>query len=94
MLTPDMIWEDIHLGDELEAQGNHCGAFHKYCRAETAFDSEEEAECIIGDPEAFEKAIDAARLRRQRVWNHLTDNQKREVASLLDKYRGYAKKDI
>lgn len=91
MLTPDMIWEDICHGDELEAKGDYYGAYHKFCYAETAFDREEEPIDLIGDDKTFYKVTKAARLRRTRVWEKLTEFQKSEVANLLDDYRGFIK---
>ena len=92
MLTPEMIWEDIRTGDDFRSKGDYYNAYRLYCCAETAFDREEEAMCLIGDPYDFEKATSAASLRRQRVWELLTADEQQGVSGMLDEYRGFIKK--
>ena len=84
MLTPDMILEDIQRGIGLVLKGNYFHAYKLFCQAETAYDREEEVYDLIGRPKAFIRARNKAKMYRMNAWKHLTDEEKKEAANLLD----------
>ena len=94
MLTPEMIMDEVHYGQELEAKGELFLAYWVYWYAETSFDREDDAMCLIGTPGDFLEAQLEAGWNRHRVWKLLTEEEKNYARqgvnpfSLLPKYEG------
>lgn len=79
MLSPDMILEDVLYGEELEAKKEYYKAYWVYMYAESAFEREDEAMCLIGTRAEFADAEIQASIHRSRVWKHLTEEEKTKV---------------
>ena len=94
MLTPDMITDDVRYGKELEAKDKLYQAYWVYWYAETSFDREDEAMCLIGTPDEFLEAQGKAGWNRHRVWKLLTEEEKNQARKgvnpfgLLPEYEG------